>query len=481
MLEELAGDDDVEGVGLEWKRIVEVGPARLDSELLRLRQRLAVGVDADDRRSRRHRPVSARRRGSPGRARGARARRRSARKSSIRSGPAKTKPRPRSTRLCSAYRSLSCSRLTRAPKYTPAGEHEASRADRASGGAGRRHPLGPALPPLPQHASRRRQAPRQRCRARHARPRRPRARRLCGAHLPRALLRRLAASWGIVWETESEWLPFLALITVLVFWRGGLYGGASSAPASARSSRRSCSWRVITLAFGIGTGYHFTTFGLFADRAVVTTAFFIGVLRASYEVLTRDVLRLSGHARRRVLVGEGEQLARLRRTLGAGPQRHSLRVPRRDRSGAARPATCRCSAASTSCRACSASTTSDELIVTDGDFARGASCSSSSRRRIAAASKVQDRADDDRAADCSAPSTSPARACRSSSCARRCSPGSDWALKRGFDLVVSERRDRRSGSPLWLADRRSRSSSPRPGRSSTATGASGSASESSGC
>src|SRR6478672_8972083 len=49
MLEELAGDDDVEGAGLEWERIVEVGPARFDSELLRLRQRFAVGVDADDR------------------------------------------------------------------------------------------------------------------------------------------------------------------------------------------------------------------------------------------------------------------------------------------------------------------------------------------------------------------------------------------------------------------------------------------------
>src|SRR5256885_6377454 len=29
--------------------------------------------------------------------------------------------------------------------------------------------------------------------------------------------------WGIVWETESEWLPFLTVITVLVFWVGGLY------------------------------------------------------------------------------------------------------------------------------------------------------------------------------------------------------------------------------------------------------------------
>ena len=51
--------------------------------------------------------------------------------------------------------------------------------------------------------------------------------------------------------------------------------------------------------------------------AVVTTAFFIGILRSSYEVLTRDVLRLTGARRRTVLVGEGEQLAALRRMLGA--------------------------------------------------------------------------------------------------------------------------------------------------------------------
>jgi len=72
----------------------------------------------------------------------------------------------------------------------------------------------------------------------------------------------------------------------------------------------------ITLAFGLGTGYHFTTYGL-TPTAVVTTAVFIGILRASYELLTRDVLRLTGARRRTVLVGEGEQLADLRRMLGA--------------------------------------------------------------------------------------------------------------------------------------------------------------------
>ena len=29
--------------------------------------------------------------------------------------------------------------------------------------------------------------------------------------------------WGVMWQAVEEWLPFLALITLLVFWQGGLY------------------------------------------------------------------------------------------------------------------------------------------------------------------------------------------------------------------------------------------------------------------
>ena len=31
--------------------------------------------------------------------------------------------------------------------------------------------------------------------------------------------------WGLLWEAEENWLPFLALITALVFGQQGLYGG----------------------------------------------------------------------------------------------------------------------------------------------------------------------------------------------------------------------------------------------------------------
>jgi exopolysaccharide biosynthesis polyprenyl glycosylphosphotransferase len=122
--------------------------------------------------------------------------------------------------------------------------------------------------------------------------------------------------WGILWDTESEWLPFLTVISVLVFWVGGLYRRREQRAGVGQIVLSLVLVAVITLAFGLGTGYHFTTYGL-TPTAVVTTAFFIGILRASYEVLTRDVLRLVGARRRTVLVGEGEELNDLRRTLGS--------------------------------------------------------------------------------------------------------------------------------------------------------------------
>src|SRR6266567_9418103 len=122
--------------------------------------------------------------------------------------------------------------------------------------------------------------------------------------------------WGLLWRTESNWLPFLTVVEVLVFWVGGLYRRRELRPGLGQILKSLTLVAVITLAFGLGTGYHFTTYAL-TPTAVVTTAFFIGILRASYEVLTRDVLRLTGARRRTVLVGEGEQLAALRRMLGA--------------------------------------------------------------------------------------------------------------------------------------------------------------------
>jgi exopolysaccharide biosynthesis polyprenyl glycosylphosphotransferase len=123
--------------------------------------------------------------------------------------------------------------------------------------------------------------------------------------------------WGIAWDAEAKWLPFLFLVTALVFWRAGLYAPREQRAGVGRIVSSLLLVTVLTLAFAVGTGYQHTTFGLYAT-AFLISALVISLLRSSYEVVTGDVWRLTGARRRAVLVGEGERLVSLRRALGLG-------------------------------------------------------------------------------------------------------------------------------------------------------------------
>ena len=123
--------------------------------------------------------------------------------------------------------------------------------------------------------------------------------------------------WGVLWKAETDWLPFLTLVTVLVFWQAGLYAERERRAGFGRVVGSLALIGVITLIFALGTGHRFSTYGL-APTAIVLSAICIGLLRGSYDILTRDVLKLAGVRRRAILVGEGENLVRLHRTLGQG-------------------------------------------------------------------------------------------------------------------------------------------------------------------
>ena len=123
--------------------------------------------------------------------------------------------------------------------------------------------------------------------------------------------------WGLPWKAEAEWLPFLVLVTVLVFWRGGLYAPRESRAGAGRIISSLLLVTVITLAFAVGTGYQHTTFGLYVT-AFALSVVVVGGLRAAYELVTRDVWRLAGVRRRAVLLGSSDRLLELRRALGLG-------------------------------------------------------------------------------------------------------------------------------------------------------------------
>ncbi len=92
--------------------------------------------------------------------------------------------------------------------------------------------------------------------------------------------------WGVLWRVETDWLPFLTLITVLVFSQAGLYEERGRRPGFGRILSSLLLVALITLAFAIGTGHNFSTYGL-APTAVLLCAIVIAALRASYDFVTR--------------------------------------------------------------------------------------------------------------------------------------------------------------------------------------------------
>jgi exopolysaccharide biosynthesis polyprenyl glycosylphosphotransferase len=123
--------------------------------------------------------------------------------------------------------------------------------------------------------------------------------------------------WNLLWDQEADWLAFLILLLVLVFWRNRLYGTREVREGAGRIIPSVLLVAVLSLAFAVGTGQRFTTFGLY-----VAAAFFVATLislfRWSYESAAGSLLRSLGVRRRVLLVGDTEQVAHLRETLGSG-------------------------------------------------------------------------------------------------------------------------------------------------------------------
>jgi exopolysaccharide biosynthesis polyprenyl glycosylphosphotransferase len=122
--------------------------------------------------------------------------------------------------------------------------------------------------------------------------------------------------WGLLWQHESDWLPFLILLLVLVFWRGGLYAPRELRESAGRVVPSVFLVAALALAFAIGTGQHFTTFGLYVVSAVFVSVL-VGLFRASYETVTGALMKAVGVRRKTVIIGDPEQRSHLRETLGA--------------------------------------------------------------------------------------------------------------------------------------------------------------------
>ena len=122
--------------------------------------------------------------------------------------------------------------------------------------------------------------------------------------------------WNLLWTHETDWLSFLTLLLLLVFWRNRLYGPRELREGAGRIVSSVVLVAVLALVFAVGTGQHFTTFGLYAVSALLV-AVLISVFRWSYETASGALMRSFGVRRCALLVGDAEQVEHLRRVLGA--------------------------------------------------------------------------------------------------------------------------------------------------------------------
>jgi exopolysaccharide biosynthesis polyprenyl glycosylphosphotransferase len=252
--------------------------------------------------------------------------------------------------------------------------------------------------------------------------------------------------WGVLWDAETSWLPFLTLVTALVFWQAGLYAARERRAGFGRIVSSLLIVAALTLAFGLGTGHSFSTFGLI-PTTLLLTAILVGLFRASYEVATRDLLRLLGVRRRAILAGEGEHLLHLYRTLGSG--RSGIEYSfvggvSRSAVPAGLPALGRVA----ELRSILAEHDVDELIVTDSDFGERELLEMVEQAHRAGVKVLI------------APKTTELLTQRAEYVPGQGTPlfelrapvfvGTDWALKRAFDVAVALL-VLVLGLPLWLA------------------------------
>ncbi len=123
----------------------------------------------------------------------------------------------------------------------------------------------------------------------------------------------------IVWGNTRAFLPFAALVTLLLFARSGMYSERATRPGL--SSIVACLFQttVVALVFALVSGETFSSYYIFY-ASLFFSILYVGSFRAAYEALTGWLLRKAGYERRAVLVGTGHHIEAVGHALGSATE-----------------------------------------------------------------------------------------------------------------------------------------------------------------
>jgi exopolysaccharide biosynthesis polyprenyl glycosylphosphotransferase len=109
------------------------------------------------------------------------------------------------------------------------------------------------------------------------------------------------------WATTKDMLPFAALVMLLLFARSGLYADRAARPGL--TSIVACLFQttVVSVVFALVSGEEFSSYYLFYGSLFFAVVY-IGLIRTGYESVTGFLLRKAGYERRAVLIGTGKHI-----------------------------------------------------------------------------------------------------------------------------------------------------------------------------
>jgi exopolysaccharide biosynthesis polyprenyl glycosylphosphotransferase len=109
---------------------------------------------------------------------------------------------------------------------------------------------------------------------------------------------------GVAWHDTKQWGLFAYLVTVLMFARVDLYGDRAHRPGMTQIASALFQAAVISLIFALASGQHFSSYYIFYGSLIFGTVF-ITALRELQLRATAVLLERAGYRRRAVLVGSG--------------------------------------------------------------------------------------------------------------------------------------------------------------------------------
>jgi len=125
-------------------------------------------------------------------------------------------------------------------------------------------------------------------------------------------------SVGTTLHTARQFVPFVYLVTALLFARSGLYAERAARPGLTRIVASLFQVAFVALLFALVNGDHFSSYYIFYGSLAFALAY-VSSARFLYERATGALLRRAGYQRRAVLVGTGAHIEAVAHALREAP------------------------------------------------------------------------------------------------------------------------------------------------------------------